>query len=203
VIRKVIKKLFANKFIRWLLGVIGSYLLIAGIEALRTKINLGKSLINLPAKIINLLINIDIPLYILLLLFFLIWLILLKRKFFVKLRRLKISKREKFILLVIANDRERFLRREDALAMYQQKYKERLVIPFNLDVKDLERKELINQSEGLEGTEYIEITDKGLALISKIYKRIEKKNKKIYKRIEKKNKKKKKIKNSMKHTNKL
>ncbi len=191
-IRKVIKKLFANKFIRWLLGVIGSYLLIAGIEALRTKINLGKSLINLPAKIINLLINIDIPLYILLLLFFLIWLILLKRKFFVKLRRLKISKREKFILLVIANDRERFLRREDALAMYQQKYKERLVIPFNLDVKDLERKELINQSEGLEGTEYIEITDKGLALISKIYKRIEKKNKK-----------KKKIKNSMKHTNKL
>lgn len=191
-IRKVIKKLFANKFIRWLLGVIGSYLLIAGIEALRTKINLGKSLINLPAKIINLLINIDIPLYILLLLFFLIWLILLKRKFFVKLRRLKISKREKFILLVIANDRERFLRREDALAMYQQKYKERLVIPFNLDVKDLERKELINQSEGLEGTEYIEITDKGLALISKIYKRIEKKNKK-----------KKKIKNSMKHANKL
>ena len=93
---------------------------------------------------------------------------------------------------MIANDRERFLRREDALAMYQQKYKERLVIPFNLDVKDLERKELINQSEGLEGTEYIEITDKGLALISKIYKRIEKKNKKM-----------KKIKSSMKHTNKL
>ena len=191
-IRKAIKKISKNKFIRWLLGVIGSYLLIAGIEALRTKINLGKSLINLPAKIINLLINIDIPLYVLLLLVFLIWLILLKRKFFVKLRRLKISKREKFILLVIANDRERFLRREDALAMYQQKYKERLVIPFNLDVKDLERKELINQSEGLEGTEYIEITDKGLALISKIYKRIEKKNKKL-----------KKIKSSMKHTNKL
>ena len=186
-IRKVIKKLFANKFIRWLLGgVIGPYLLIAGIEALRTKINLGKSLINLPAKIINLLINIDIPLYVLLLLAFLIWLIFIKRKLFVKLRRLKTSEREKFILFVIANDRERILRREDALAIYQKKYKERLVIPFNLSVEDLERKELINQFSDLAGMEYIEITDKGIALVDKIYKRIEKKNKKEKKQSQQK-----------------
>lgn len=192
-IRKAIKKISKNKFIRWLLGVvIGPYLLIAGIEALRTKINLGKSLINLPAKIINLLINIDIRLYVLLLLAFLIWLIFIKRKLFVKLRRLKTSEREKFILFMIANDQERILRREDALAIYQKKYKERLVIPFNLDVEDLERKELINQFSDLAGMEYIEITDKGLALVNKIYKRIEKINKKI-----------KKIKSSMKHTNKL
>lgn len=191
-IRKVIKKIFANKFIRWLLSVMGSYLLFAGIEALRTKINLGKSLINLPAKIINLLINIDIPLYVLLLLAFLIWLIFIKRKLFVKLRRLKTSGREKLILFAIANNRERILRSEDALAIYQKKYKERLVIPFNLSVEDLERKELINQFSDLGGMEYIGITDKGIALVDKIYKRIEKGKKKI-----------KKIKGKMKHTNKL
>ncbi len=191
-IGRAIKKISKNKFIRWLLGVIGSYLLIAGIEALRTKINLGKSLINLPAKIINLLINIDIPLYVLLLLAFLIWLIFIKRKLFVKLRRLKTSEREKFILFLIANNQERILRREDALSIYQKKYKERLVIPFNLSVEDLERKELINQSSNLAGMEFIGITDKGIALVDKIYKRIEKMNKKL-----------KKIKSSMKHTNKL
>lgn len=191
-IRKAIKKISKNKFIRWLLGGIGSYLLIAGIEALRTKINLGKSLINLPVKIFNLLINIDIPLYVLLLLAFLIWLIFIKRKLFVKLRRLKPSEREKFILFMIANDRERILKREDALAIYQKKYKERLVIPFNLSVEDLERKELINQFSNLAGMEFIDITDKGIALVNKIYIRIEKINKKI-----------KKIKSSMKHTNKL
>lgn len=185
-IRRAIKNIIANKFIRWLFGVIGSYFVIAIINAIRSKINLGESLINLPVKIFNLLINIDIPLYILLLLVFLIWLILLKRKFFIKLRRLKISNREKFILFMIANDRERTLKREDAAAMYQQKYKERLVIPFNLDVKDLARKELINQFAALEGTEYIEITDKGLALVNKIYKRIEKKNKKKKKQSQQK-----------------
>ncbi len=172
-IRKVIKKLFANKFIRWLLGVIGSYLLIAGIEALRTKINLGKSLINLPAKIINLLINIDIPLYILLLLVFLIWLILLKRERTyigfskVKKAELKKSLKEEYrVVLQHLIHRDHYGdHRSAVLIVYQGQYPNKGDLELGITLKELQRLGYITQ-ENTGGGLFLTITDRACEKLS-------------------------------------
>lgn len=169
-IRRGIKNIIANKFIRWLFGLIGSCFVIAIINAIVSKINLGESLINLPVKVFNLFIQfitLKTPIYIFLILIIIFILIS-------KLRDRRLNKEHYFVLSKIANEDDRTFELRYIKSLYEQEFPDREQSDLQIILNELERRELIYETECGDYDEIcFEITTEGLIHLKKLKKKFE------------------------------
>ena len=175
--REIIKKVFSSRIFIQVLGGILTIFIIGIINSLAEKINLWKSLLNLPVKIYH----IKIPDFIILIfvLIIVIWLILINNKFQgLSPKKFKEMLAEEEILLVLktlAGNASRYAERGGLNVVYDRAFEGKTQADFNIVLSMLHASGQIKTSKPPNSDERIHITDSGLLYYNRHRKRLKKK----------------------------
>jgi len=159
-----------NKKILGIIGAICLYFIAGLINAIASDISFWKSLLGLLVKLINLFIQfitLKTPIYIFLILIIIIILIS-------KLRDRRLNKEHYYVLSKIANEDDRIFELRYIKSLYGQEFPDREQSDLQIILNELQRKELIYETECGDYDEIcFEITSEGLKRLKKLKKKFE------------------------------